>query len=165
MPSPYVTNICEICEGSWLTRTKAARTCSAHCRALLREREHPNVTGKKKRDYPEEIVRRVTDLYHLGIPRKQIQASLGPGYSAQTIIKRYITDQRSPDLAEYKAAHHLVNKMRGKPSHCASCDTSNPNFRYEWANLSGDYKNIFDYVRLCVHCHRQVDARRRSNRL
>jgi len=30
--------------------------------------------------------------------------------------------------------------------------------KYEWANLTGLYDNIFDYVRLCCSCHKKKDG-------
>jgi hypothetical protein len=65
--------------------------------------------------------------------------------------------------ANYQALHLRVEVARGKPDLCACCDTTDPDVRYEWANLSGHYDDINDYARLCIACHRRLDARRRAD--
>ena len=62
--------------------------------------------------------------------------------------------------AGYKALHLRVTKARGRPSLCDWCDETDPTEGFEWANLSGNYGDVNDYVRLCVTCHRTYDANR-----
>lgn len=63
--------------------------------------------------------------------------------------------------ASYAALHLRVQSVRGKPSFCTSCGKTTG--RFEWSNLTGDYGNVNDYVRLCVSCHRRMDAKRRAS--
>jgi hypothetical protein len=35
-------------------------------------------------------------------------------------------------------------------------------YRYEWANLTGDYEDVRDFASMCVRCHRRYDAARAS---
>lgn len=58
--------------------------------------------------------------------------------------------------ADYKALHYRVNNIRGKPSKCEICNTTSAK-RYEWANMSGDYANPYDYKRMCKSCHSKND--------
>jgi len=62
------------------------------------------------------------------------------------------------DKVGYKALHAWVNRVHGSPNKCEKCgDTSKR--KYEWANKSGLYKrDIKDWVRLCVPCHRKFDG-------
>jgi hypothetical protein len=63
--------------------------------------------------------------------------------------------------ATYAAFHYRVEKERGKPHFCEACGTMEKT-RYEWANLTGNYSNIYDYARMCVSCHRKYDMKRRK---
>lgn len=180
----YKTKICEECGNPWETRTPSARTCSPRCRALLREKEFPS--QGKKRDYPPKLIEQISQLYAQGLSRYAIERIVGRGVSVQTVIERHIprrrergeipvVARRSPDTprtgedasqwkgddASYTSLHFRVERIRGKPQYCACCDISGPG-RYEWANLTGEYTNVDDYIRLCVSCHRRFDLRRRK---
>lgn len=61
--------------------------------------------------------------------------------------------------AGYHAKHHWVAKKLGTPSYCEICKTTKRQ-RYEWSNKSGKYrKNVSDWQRLCVRCHRNFDKK------
>ena len=62
--------------------------------------------------------------------------------------------------AGYQALHLRVESTRGKPKKCAFCQRTSG--RFEWANMTGDYADVWDYIRLCVSCHRAYDAGRRA---
>lgn len=175
MPSPYKTKVCEWCGTSWKTRKGKARTCSPKCRARLRETEKPS-SGKPKREYPEATVDKVLSLYESGMTVAEVQAAV-PGVKVQLVLQRFGAEmrpaiarspKRGPDNpswkgenASYTAFHLRVEKARGKPSKCEHCGTEKAG-RYEWANLTGNYHDINDYVRMCVACHRRYDAVRRK---
>lgn len=63
------------------------------------------------------------------------------------------------DRCSYVAKHMWILRHYGKATKCenAHCNYPNPK-RYEWANISGEYKrNINDYRMLCPSCHRKFD--------
>lgn len=176
MPSPARTAICEVCSSEWTTRSKKARTCSPKCRAILREKEKPS-PGAPQREYPVELIEKVRSLYESGRTIKEIGEELGPGYKAQRIVERYVSERRSAakrhqsgeanhawkgSEAGYQALHLRVQTLRGKPNRCSTCDTTDPVVNYEWANLSGRYEDVNDYARLCIPCHRRLDSARRA---
>ena len=134
-------------------------------------------THVKPKDYPPEMVAEVRELYETGHTQYEIAAKLG---ASQKVIWRLmqnhgiqarvaaVRDQRGEknaywrgDDAGYAGFHRRVEYSRGKPEHCSACDRSGPG-RYEWANLTGHYEDIKDYVRLCTDCHRTFDKRRRD---
>ena len=134
-------------------------------------------SGKKPRIYPPEIVALATSLYVSGASVAEVQAALPPGYKAQRILERHLPQRRTAakrdqrgakndlwkgDQAGYQALHLRVASQRGKPSLCAACGKTEG--RFEWANLTGRYTDINDYIRLCVACHRRMDAYRRKER-
>jgi hypothetical protein len=59
--------------------------------------------------------------------------------------------------SEYRMIHYWIEKQLGKPMECSNCHTTSRN-RYEWANISGEYKkDITDWKRLCKTCHEIMD--------
>lgn len=131
-----------------------------------------------KRVYPPELVEQVRELYGAGHTMKEVAALAGVSVKVlQTLMPRHgiarrpaiPRNQRGPanagwkgDAAGYKALHLRVDAARGKPRACECCGLTDPKARYEWANLTGRYEDTADYQRLCVPCHRTLDARRRT---
>jgi len=74
------------------------------------------------------------------------------------------------ESAGYVAKHLWLIKHYGKANKCDNPDCSYPKIvnagrevldrpkRYEWANISGEYKRErLDYIQLCPSCHRKWD--------
>jgi len=135
-----------------------------------------NGSGAKQREYPQEIIDQITTWYKEGLTVAEIKAIAPAGYRVQTILMRYLPERRSAikrnqkgaanhmwkgDNAGYQALHLRVDAERGRPMRCEWC-ADETNNRYEWANLTGDYTNVWDFVRLCVSCHRTYDSKRRK---
>lgn len=133
-------------------------------------------SGKKPREYPREIVDLIVGWYQDGLTVKEINAIAPKGFKVQNILQRHLPERRSAikrnqfgaansswkgDEAGYQALHLRVDSARGKPMRCDWCEDTSGS-RYEWANLTGDYTNVWDFVRLCVSCHRKYDAKRRK---
>ncbi len=89
------------------------------------------------------------------------------GFKPRPTVKRNQTgefnDSWKGDKATYAAFHIRVSQTRGKPKHCERCGKTDPEIRYEWANLTGQYSDITDYERMCVSCHRRFDAARQTS--
>lgn len=62
------------------------------------------------------------------------------------------------DNANYFSLHTRVYRARGKASHCERCGATDQRLRYEWANLTGHYEDIWDYEQMCKNCHAAYDA-------
>lgn len=62
--------------------------------------------------------------------------------------------------ASLVAKHAWVVRRLGRPRCCAMCgDTTRK--MYHWSNISGRYlRDVNDYERLCVPCHKQKDLLR-----
>ena len=70
---------------------------------------------------------------------------------------RSLRGENSPNFkkdAGYKALHLRVNLIRGKAKVCENCGSIK---FVEWANLTGKYEDVNDYVSLCRKCHRILD--------
>jgi hypothetical protein len=61
------------------------------------------------------------------------------------------------DRATYAAMHYRVQARFGRPQLCEGCLTRDPAARFEWANLTGAYGDVNDYIRLCKMCHIHFD--------
>lgn len=56
--------------------------------------------------------------------------------------------------AGYIAQHQRIYTVRGKAAACVWGCQSN---HYDWANLTGDYKDIWDFAAMCRECHSSYD--------
>ena len=136
-------------------------------------------THIKPKQYPADMVNRVRELY-VDHGYSQVETAAELGVSVKVIYRlmknhdiprrrKIKRDQRGPrnsswrgDNATYKALHYRVYSERGNPRECSRCGHSDPESRYEWANLTGNYSDVNDYERMCVSCHRRYDAARRK---
>lgn len=66
--------------------------------------------------------------------------------------------------ASYKAFHVRLKHAKGtaKENGCAICGTKDPSLWYDWANLTGRFEDMNDYLPMCRSCHRQYDKKRRQ---
>src|SRR4030042_3557487 len=62
------------------------------------------------------------------------------------------------DKVGYGCLHRWVERKLGKPNKCDKCSSADAK-RYEWANISGEYKrDLTDWIRLCKSCHNLFDG-------
>jgi len=97
----------------------------------------------------------------LGITQKVIwRLFKNANYKCRIPKKRNQTKEANSswkgDKGGYAALHYRVQKLRGTPSVCSMCENKTAK-RFEWANVTGDYTNVYDYVRLCKSCHSKFD--------
>ena len=111
-------------------------------------------------------------LYETGLTQVEVAQKLGTtqrvifrlfknaNYKCRVAKKRNQTGEANASWkgvkAGYAALHYRVQKLRGTPSFCSMCETTTAK-RFEWANVTGDYSNIYDYIRLCKSCHSKYD--------
>lgn len=57
---------------------------------------------------------------------------------------------------EYATVHNRVRAARGSAFGCSHCLTTEDRV-YHWANVSGNYDDVSDYINLCVPCHDRFD--------
>ncbi len=122
---------------------------------------------------------KIRELYALGMSQAEIARSLGCSQPSVCLIMKRVSvaprpSRRRPGMwtgensdswagesITYKGAHIRVNRMRGRAKQCEDCKTTDPRKSYDWANLTGEFHDIWDYKRLCRNCHRKFDRRRR----
>ncbi len=131
--------------------------------------------GAKPKVYPTEMVERVRELYAQGLTQSEIAVMVGTSQKVvwRLMVRHSITarvagkrDQRGPknsswkgDQASYSALHLRVTAARGAEKRCDVCGTSDPKRQYDWANLTGNYADIWDYKRMCRSCHWKHDGK------
>ena len=118
------------------------------------------------------MIKQAIKLYEQGLTQKEVAQRLGTtqkviwglfrkeGYKCRIARKRNQTGKSNSswkgENAGYAALHYRVQNIRGTPSLCSMCETTNAK-RFEWANITGDYSNVYDYIRLCKSCHSKFD--------
>lgn len=91
---------------------------------------------------------------------KANNGSFKPGHKPWNINTKRpeMTGNRHPnwksDKVGYNAIHSWIYRTLGKVDRCDNkCNNINIK-RYEWANISGEYKrDVIDWKRLCSKCH------------
>lgn len=65
------------------------------------------------------------------------------------------------------ALHDWVKSRLGFPNTCEQCGfVSEDHHKIHWANKSGEYKrDLKDWMRLCVRCHKLYDNKHRKKRI
>lgn len=131
--------------------------------------------GRKPPLLTEEAVRK---LYGEGMTQAEIAVRLETTQRTVSVFMRRIGLAARPAAkrnqqgaanhmwtgtkASYIACHKRVYRMRGKPTLCEHCGVSDPDRMYHWANVSGNYPDPTDYIRLCASCHRKFDNAKRA---
>lgn len=116
-------------------------------------------------------IKKVIQLYELGLTQIEIAKQINTsqkvihqrlkeiGYKCRIAKKRNQLGSNNSswkgDKACYAALHYRVEKARGKPKLCIKCGSTTAK-RFEWANITGKYWDINDYVRLCKSCHAKL---------
>lgn len=132
--------------------------------------KHPNRYAKVPSP-PKEILE---NLYHNGYKTQSEIA--GIFRTTQKVVFRWFKElgivsrvafkrfQEGPlnhswkgNKATYSAKHYRVRKIRGKADHCDLCGRCDDGISYDWANLTGDFGNIYDYLMMCRPCHFIMD--------
>ena len=126
--------------------------------------------------YTATLIPKKQDLNNLYLKNKMSQPEIGKMYGvSQKVVFRWcrelglkkIAKKRnqygimnhywSGDNPEYTTLHKRVEAKYGRPNKCELCPSENDNIVYEWANISGNYINVDDFVRACRSCHRYFD--------
>lgn len=118
---------------------------------------------------------KAVQLYESGMTQVEVANTLGTtqkviwglfnrnGYKCRVAKKRNQTgesnDSWKGDGAGYSALHYRVGNVRGKPSFCVMCESE---VACQWANVSGKFENVYDYIRLCASCHSVFDKKIRN---
>lgn len=77
-----------------------------------------------------------------------------PNWNPQSYYHKYTR-------SEMTAFHQAVVKVFGRAFGCNGCGTTEHRV-YHWANISGNYKDVTDYISLCVPCHSKFDRDKRA---
>lgn len=140
-----------------------------------------NRLPKGRKVYPEELTTEVRRLYDIKqMSQKQIAILLGRSLRFVQGVMRAAgvkprkaapppgsrTGPKSPSWkgvdAGYQAKHLRVETLYGTPSECRKCGTTAAEKTYDWANLTGNYDDTADFMRMCRSCHRKYDRSRRA---
>lgn len=157
---PRTHNTCKICGNGFDSYNLNPQYCSRTCKAESQSVQIDPETVEHFYWWCDMTQKEIAD--QLGTSQKVIHSLMRRhGIETRTAKKRNQTgpnnDSWKGDEAGYQAFHLRVSRMRGKPQKCSACSTEDPDKNYDWANMTGDYSDIWDYKRLCRSCHAQHD--------
>jgi DNA-binding transcriptional regulator LsrR (DeoR family) len=131
--------------------------------------------GAKPKQYSSDLVSRVADLYASGKTQAEVAQAVGlsqkvvwnvmrrAGISARVAAKRNQMGDANHlwkgDDAGKQALHRRLYARFGKPRACQICGTSDPAKAYDYANLTGRYEDLNDYMQMCRSCHWRYDMK------
>ncbi len=78
-------------------------------------------------------------------------------YRSHACANRSRRGEKHKEKVGYSGLHQRLHRERGKADRCIifQCDTGNTQF--EWANISGEYKDTGDFMPMCRAHHRRYD--------
>jgi hypothetical protein len=91
----------------------------------------------------------------VGEPESPERPAWIPGKQASRSVDLRAVASREPNARRgYAYAHRILHQTRGKAAGCVfECQAS----AYQWANLTGNYSDPWDYAQMCATCHRRYD--------
>lgn len=102
--------------------------------------------------------RKKQKIVHSDITKKRIKESL---LKQRDYFSNLYKGEKAPswkgEFASYTAKHIWLNKYYGKAIKCENLDCSRESTTYDWANISGKYRDRSDYLQLYRKCHRKFD--------
>lgn len=155
------------------TRRKMSESAKRRCTQEWRKRSslmhETKIDDERMRELYESGMTQAEVAKELGVSSKVIVNHMRKrGIKARVAAKRNqlgeINHMWKGDEASYKAFHVRLKHRKGRAADygCSVCGTKDPDKRYEWANMTGDYTDINDYQPMCVTCHRRYDQKRRK---
>ena len=151
--------ICQMCGQQFRSYNPNPTFCSRRCKgtSIRHKVDTAKVIALYNSGYTQIEVGRM-----VGVTQKVVWATLRrAGVKARTPAKRNQygpnNDYWAGDKGCYTTDHNRVRQLFGKPQRCEWCGSTSSARKYDWANLTGDYKNPHDYARLCRSCHFKYD--------
>jgi len=133
-----------------------------------------SVFCKSEGQSPDVDIERLRILYIAGKTQNEIAAIFGVsqksifkamkrhGIKARKAAKRSQTRENNSswkgDEAGKQAFHRRLYARYGKPRICGVCGTTKSS-NYDYANLTGNYQDIEDYLPMCRSCHWKYDKK------
>jgi len=137
------------------------------------------------REYPQDVVDFVCDMYTAGATVGEVKAAAPKGFRVDTILNRYLPSRRgrggaraqkagpaSPfwlDRPRYRAAHVRTETAKGKAATHPCIDCGEPAAEWSYVHACPDemfapYRGAYcphpdHYVARCVLCHRAYDRK------
>lgn len=168
----------EMANASLPNHTFSCKTCSTEFKSYNPNPQFCSKTCKDQSQIADVSFLAAVELYESGHTQVEVAAELGTtqkvihglfrrnGYRARTTAKRNQSGEANHmwkgDAAGYAAFHRRLYARFGKPAKCGQCGTDDPSKKYDYANLTGQYENIDDYLPMCRSCHWVYDEKHKN---
>jgi len=135
-------------------------------------------SGAKPKQYPEALINQVAALYAEGKTQAEVALEVGltqkviwnvmrrGGIAARVAAKRNQMGEANHSWkgndAGKQAFHRRLYARFGKPCVCQKCGTDAKGKSYDYANLTGHYEDLDDYMPMCRSCHWRYDKKIRN---
>ncbi len=150
---------CLQCGKPFRSYNKSPKYCSIDCKA---EYTSPDIDIKRLRVLylGGKTQQEIADEF--GVSQKSIfKAMKRHGIKTRVAAKRNQWGENNHswkgDDASYQALHRRLYSRYGKPRICGVCGTTKAK-NYDYANLTGKYEDIEDYLPMCRSCHWKFDS-------
>jgi len=167
------TKKCEHCDKNFIPNVSKQKFCNKDCYEnhpkmwLIGNKFRKNISPwNKGKEWSEEIKKKVSES-RKGIPAWN--KGLKRYWDSPTEFVKGDNSSENHwfwkgENASYRSVHHWVDRHLGKPQKCNQCGKTSGIFH--WANKNHKYKrNLEDYIRLCVSCHKRRDIALKKNEL
>jgi hypothetical protein len=138
----------EICSKKvWEIRRYCSRNCTNSAKIGVVSKKKGISTGKP--------------AWNSGKRGLQVAWNKGIAYTQIMSEKHYLWKGDDADLV---AKHSWVVRRLDRPKRCDFCGDGTRKM-YHWSNISGKYlRDVSDYQRLCVPCHKKFDLDKLKNK-
>ena len=147
----------------------AKKRCNAEWRSNRSSLYETKLDTEQIRKLYESGMTQLEIANELGVSQKTIHGHMRRhGIQTRKAAKRNQVGERNHMWkgrdAKYKAFHLRVKTIKGRASDfgCAICGTKDQSHWYDWANLTGKYDDIDDYLPMCRSCHRKYDMKKKK---
>lgn len=150
--------VCRECGDSFHSYNPTPKFCSRRCKSLA---QTAVVDAHKIQALYSGGQTQAEIAKTLGVTQKVVFAAMRrAGISARKAAKRNQWGENNHawkgDSASKCAFHRRLYSRFGKPAECGVCGTTDAG-HYDYANLTGRYEDIEDYLPMCRSCHWRYD--------
>jgi hypothetical protein len=113
----------------------------------------------RKKRFCSKSCAKIGNTYNIGrVYSDEAKIKMGLGKNGIKRLDLIGNDYAKHDVVTYSGLHHRMRNNFGTPNSCELCYSKTAK-KYEWASIGHVYtENRADWIRVCTHCHREIDG-------